>query len=318
MKPIFSIIIPIRVENTYLKETLHKLNKQICKSFEILVITDKISKSPNPALKRNIGAQMAKGKYLVFLDDDSYPNKHYFSNLKNLVASHPKYCGFCGPALTPKQDSIYQKASGLVLSSFLGSGGAGTYRNAIFPKRLVDDYPTVNLIIKKSDFNQVGGFDINYWPGEDTILCLALTHQLNKKILYHPQVVVYHHRRPIFIPHLKQISRYALHRGHFAKIFPQTSLRLGYLIPSLFTIYLLSLPIFLFFYPFYIYTFLLLITLFVLLLRRNSFLLSILTVLTIPLTHITYGLFFIEGFLIKKLIFSPHKVNKQTGHYVGG
>jgi GT2 family glycosyltransferase len=120
----------------------------------------------------------------------------------------------------------------------VGSGGAGVYRNSIQKRRYVDDYPTVNLIINKDDFNKVNGFDEQYWPGEDTILCLKLTKELNKKILYSPMIKVFHHRREAIIPHLQQIKRYAIHRGLFAKKFPQTSFRIGYLIPSLFTLYI--------------------------------------------------------------------------------
>lgn len=59
-KILFSIIIPVREENDYLNETKQKLSKQTYKNFELLVITDKISKSPNPCIKRNLGAKLAK------------------------------------------------------------------------------------------------------------------------------------------------------------------------------------------------------------------------------------------------------------------
>lgn len=318
INPYFSIIIPIRKPNSYLNETLNKLKQQTFKNFEVLVITDVISKSPNPAIKRNLGVKMSKGKYMCFIDDDSYPDQNWLKNIYKLSKKYQKYAGFCGPCLTPPNNNIFQKASGLVWSSRLGSGGAGVYRNSIKSARFVDDYPSVNLIIKKTDFQTVKGFDIKHWPGEDTILCLKLTHQLNKKIYYHPSILTFHHRRKVFLPHLKQISRYALHRGHFAKIYPSTSFRLGYLIPSLFTIYTFTLPFLKIYYPLYLYTFLLIITFIAFLLKKNNFLSSILATFTIPLTHLTYGLFFVKGFLTTELNFSPHKVNKQTGHYIGG
>ena len=318
MKPFFSIIIPIRLENDYLYQTQKKLKKQTYKNFELLIITDKISHSPNPANKRNLGAKKSNGKYLIFLDDDSYPEKNWLKNIKKQIDLHPNYTAFCGPALTPPNNTIFQKASGLVWSSWLGSGGAGTYRSKAMSPRFVDDYPTVNLIVKRSDFIKVGGFNPGYWPGEDTILCLKLTKNLHKKIYYHPSIVVFHHRRPILIPHLKQISRYALHRGHFAKIFPQTSLKIGYLIPSMFFVYLVSLPFTKILLPLYLYLGLLFITLLNFLLQKNNIFASFLASLTIPITHAYYGFLFLVGLLKKDVNFKAHQINKKTGHYIGG
>ncbi|MCX6726203.1 MAG: glycosyltransferase, partial [Candidatus Shapirobacteria bacterium] len=237
----FSIIIPVRIETDYLRETLKYLSTQNYKSFEILVITDKVSHSPNPAIKRNLGAKKAKGDYLAFLDDDSYPDSNWLKNALIQLSKSAKIAAVCGPCLTPPSDNPRRQASGLVWSSYLGSGGAGTYRNQVSSPRFVDDFPSVNLIVKKSSFFAVGGFDIHHWPGEDTILCLDLVHKLKQQIDYHPSIMVYHHRREVISAHLKQITRYALHRGNFARIYPQTSLKIGYLLPSLFIIYLFSL-----------------------------------------------------------------------------
>lgn len=316
--PKFSIIIPVRCQTEYLKETLKHLKDQSFKSFEVLVITDQISGTANPAQKRNLGAQKAKGQYLAFLDDDSYPDKDWLKNVVKLFSAD--ITAVCGPCLTPPKDNIFQKASGLVWGSFLGSGGAGVYRNSLQKPRFVDDYPSVNLIVRKKDFLEIKGFDTHHWPGEDTILCLNLTQKLNKKILYHPSVVVYHHRRPVIIPHLQQITRYALHRGHFARIFPKTSLRLGYLTPSLFVTYLFLLPLFInhksyFIYPLFLYLLLLFLT-FLSFLRHHRLRLSLLATITIPITHLYYGIIFPIGFFKKNLNFQPHQTNKHG--YIGG
>ncbi|MFA6007707.1 MAG: glycosyltransferase [Candidatus Shapirobacteria bacterium] len=317
MKKLFSIIIPVRKENAYLQETLQQLKKQSFKNFEILIITDKISKKPDPSFKRNLGAKKAKGNYLCFLDDDSYPDKNWLKNIAVQIKKHPDYAAFVGPCLTPPKDNLFQQASGLFWSSFLGSGGAGQYRNFPQKSRFVDDYPTVNFTIKKSVFQKIGGFNSKYWPGEDTILCLDLINN-QQKIYYHPSIKVFHHRRSILIPHLKQISRYALHRGLFARKFPKNSLKIGYLMPSLFLIYLLTLPISHFYWPFCFYLLLLFITFIIFLFNYSSIQLSLLTILTIPITHLYYGLLFIIGLLKFDLKFKAHPVDQQTGKYLGG
>lgn len=316
-KIFFSIIIPVRSENEYLKETIKYLKKQTYKHFEILVITDKISKKPDPSLKRNIGAKLSKGDYLCFLDDDSYPDKNWLKNIYKQIKIHPKIASFCGPCLTPPKDNIYQQASGLFWSSFLGSGGAGRFRNNPEPPRFVDDYPSVNLTVNKEIFQKLGGFNSKYWPGEDTILCLDLINN-HQKIYYHPSILVYHHRRSVILPHLKQISRYALHRGLFVRKFPKNSLKIGYFMPSLFLIYLLSLPFHQFYLPLFLYICLLFLTLINFIINNYNLLLSFLTTITIPITHLYYALLFLIGFLKFDLEFKPHQVDKKTGKYVGG
>ena len=325
MNPIFSVIIPVRKINPYLRETLKELKNQSRKNFEVLVITDEISGSANPAEKRNLGAKKAKGEYLVFFDDDSYPQKNYFKNAQKLIENNSKINNFCGPCLTPPKDNILQKASGLVWSSWLGSGGAGHYRNHISSKRFVDDYPSVNLIVKKTDFIKIGGFVTSYWPGEDTLLCLDITKKLHQKILYHPTLIVYHHRRQVITPHLQQITRYAIHRGFFARKFPETSFKIGYFIPSFFVLYLFLLAINYFtisynllYVPLYLYLSILIITLIKFILNKNSLLLSLLAIITIPITHIYYGILFINGFFKKDVKFKPHTFDQKTGKYIGG
>ncbi|MCL5090682.1 MAG: glycosyltransferase [Patescibacteria group bacterium] len=333
-----SVIIPVRTITPYVRETVAFLKKQSEKDFEIIIVTDQpeslagtkiiASGEPTPAYKRNLGAGIAQGKVLAFLDDDSYPSQEWFENALNILSEERSkdLAGVCGPTLTPPKDNLYQKASGWVWATWLGSGGAGIYRNRIMPRREVKDFPSVNLLIKKNDFEKVGGFDINHWPGEDTKLCLDLI-KLGKRIIYDPQILVYHHRRAVFLPHLKQISRYALRRGHFARIFPETSFRLGYLIPSAFTYaIIIGIPLCLLF-PFvrilyfllFIFYFLLLLQVFfeVFITEKNLYL-AFLTMTAIITTHLTYGFLFPWGFLQKKLKTSPHKIDKKRGVYLGG
>ena len=320
-----SIIIPTRKVNCcILKEIIPALDKQRYKNFELIIVCQsagkiklpnfvKIIKTKinNPAKMRDIGAGKAKGSFLAFIDDDVYPSKSWLKNALPLFSS-TKIVAVCGPGITPPEDNLKQKASGWVWSSWLGAGGAGTYRCFPGEKRYVNDYPTFNLIIRKKDFDRIGGFDTHFWPGEDTKLCHNLVYKLKKKIVYSPEVLVYHHRRPIFIPHLKQISRYGLHRGYFAKILPKTSFRIGYFVPSIFTIFVFLIPLIyflfkikfiLFFYilVFSFYIFLLFINSIYVFIKEKNILLSFLLIPVIFTTHLVYGFFFVIGLLIFKL-----------------
>jgi cellulose synthase/poly-beta-1,6-N-acetylglucosamine synthase-like glycosyltransferase len=273
-----SVIIPCKTKKDLCPQLLPALKKQSLPPLEIKIITDKICPG-DPAGKRDWAAKKAKGSILAFIDSDAYPDKNWLKNAVQQLT--PKsIAAVCGPGLTPPSNTRRQQISGLVWSTKLGAGPF-TYRNRPEKKRFTDDYPTFNFIIKKKDFQAVKGFNANYWPGEDTKLCHDLVYRLKKKILYHPQIIVYHHRRPIFLPHLRQISRYGQQRGRFVRFFPQTSRRLAYFLPLLL---ILILPA-----VFPIYLFALIITA---LYHR-----SILLAPAIFFTHLTYAVFFIKGLL---------------------
>lgn len=333
MGPKVSVIIPVKKINDYLRqETVPAILKQTHRDFEIIVLPDKPTKEKlpktriiptwpktGPADKRDLGAQKATGEILAFLDDDSYPDKNWLKKAIKVFQESEVITAVCGPALTSPHDNLRQKASGYVWSTRLGSGGAGTYRCAAQPRRTVEDFPSVNFLVRREDFSTVGGFDSHFWPGEDTKLCLDLVYQLKKKIIYDPSVLVYHHRREVFSPHLKQISRYAVHRGHFARILPQTSLQIGYLMPTLFVLGLFGGPILIFvfklsginrlaavLFPFYllsliVYLFLLLATAIQVCLKEKNLKLAFLVAFTIVVTHLVYGVLFVRGFFSTKL-----------------
>ena len=256
-----------------------------------------------PAKKRDLGVAHAKGEILAFLDDDAYPDKNWLVHAMGHFQDS-EVAAVAGPAVTPATDSIRQKASGEVYSSLLVSGGYG-YR--YYPKRQreVDDYPSCNFLVRKSVMEEIGGFNTDFWPGEDTKLCLEITKKLRKKIIYDPQVLVFHHRRPLFIPHLKQIASYALHRGFFVKKYPETSLRAAYFIPSIFLVTIMlggSLSLFspgtrsLYMFGLLCYC----AIVFFAAVRKNPRLIPY-VFLGIVLTHLAYGAYFIKGLCAKRL-----------------
>jgi GT2 family glycosyltransferase len=210
-----------------------------------------------------------------------------------------------GPGVTPPEDGFWRRLSGCIFSCFVVSGRY-TYRYLPKTYQEVEDFPTCNLSVRRKDFEAVGGFDTRYWPGEDTILCLKIVKELRKKIVYDPDAVVYHHRRSLFGGHLRQVKEYALHRGFFARRFPETSRRLSYFVPSLFVI---GLVLGLFFslanrpvFPIYsgilaLYS-VMIVSPFLLSFRPKWIFFGTLGVF---LTHVTYGLYFIRGLLARNL-----------------
>jgi GT2 family glycosyltransferase len=256
-----------------------------------------------PPKKRDIGIIHAKGQIVAFIDDDAYPRRDWLKNaLENFKDNDVAAVG--GSSVTPQDDSLRQKASGLIYASPLVSGRY-IYRYLPRQKLQVDDYPTCNLLVRKSVLEETGGFNTNFWPGEDTKLCLDITQGLGKKIIYNPGVLVYHHRRQVFLPHLKQVANYGLHRGYFAKRYPANSLKIAYFIPTLFLLALVAGAILsAFFTPLRILYLwglsLYLILVFIFSISKELRLLPMIFS-GIILTHITYGIYFLKGFLSSKL-----------------
>jgi len=312
-----SIIIAVKKDNKFLRQSIRECLKLDYPDFEICVFPDEQTDLPpsdkvrviptgavDPAGKRDLALTEARGEILAFLDDDAYPVKDW---LKNAISYFKRAdcAAVGGPAVTPDSDSIRQVASGLVYSSFFVSG---SHRRRYIPttKTVVDDYPSCNFIIRKAHFEKVGGFDTAYWPGEDTILCLKVTKDLRKKIIYDPDVLVYHHRRALYIPHLKQIKSYAVHRGYFVKKYPATSFRLTFFLPTIFTLGLLAGAICSLFSVTICIIYIVGISFYlaccgVAAFKKGRPRMGLLVFSGIALTHLTYGIWFIKGLISKGL-----------------
>jgi cellulose synthase/poly-beta-1,6-N-acetylglucosamine synthase-like glycosyltransferase len=240
-----SIIIPLRDDPRYLTECVNACFKQANEDripVEVLVLPDRpldwndvrvrveATGPVSPAKKRNRGAELSHGDTLAFIDDDTRPLKGW---LKSALAhfGDPKIGAVGGPSVTPKDDPYWAQVSGAVYESWMMSGGE---RRRYRPKEAcdVEDYPSCNLIVRRSVFQDVGGFGTDYWPGEDTEFCLALVRK-GHRIRYEPQAVIEHHRRPSLKSHFLQLGNYGLHRGYFVKRYPETSFRLQYFLPSI-------------------------------------------------------------------------------------
>ena len=311
----FSIIIPVKEINDYIKKFIPIILEQSYKNFEIIILPNerggeefkdkkvKVIATGNvgPAEKRDIGARKAKGEILAFIDDDAYPDKKWLENA--LLNFNKGIVGVGGPNLTPKESSFFQKLSGVALASYLISGPVN-YRVKIAKRREINDFPSCNLFVLKKAFFKAGGFDTGFWPGEDTKLCLELVKQ--GKIVYDPEVIVYHHRRKDLGGYLKQIFTYSMHRGFFAKKYPETSRKISYFVPSLFLIGLILGGILSFLSSWIAYTYLFVIAIYAVLLlieaiRTKKISMILPFILLAFATHITYGMGFLVGINKKNL-----------------
>ena len=165
-----------------------------------------VNSDGSPGSKRDFGADKAKGDILAFIDADAYPDRDWIKEALIIFKKYPKIVAVGGPGITPPQDSVAQKISGLIYESTpIG------YRYKPQLPKFVSELPSCNLFIRKKVFDKIGGFNCNIYPGEDSLLCKKLLKY--GKILYTPTVIVYHHRREFPWGHLNQVFRYGKMRG---------------------------------------------------------------------------------------------------------
>ncbi len=256
--PKVSIIIPLHVCGERFIKDFSNFRTLDYPNFEILIVADEpnLDEETNPRLadlkrlekpglvtilptgkkltgpgeKRDLAIERAGGEICAFIDDDAYPRPDW---LRSAIAHFdgPEIAAVGGPGITPPEDGLMAQASGAVYASPLGSGQA-LHRFVPRKGREVDDSPAYNLLVRTETLREIGGFASSFYGGEDTKLCLEIVNT-GKKIIYRPDVVVFHHRRPLLFGHLRQIANVGVHRGYFAKTFPETSWRLFYFLPSI-------------------------------------------------------------------------------------
>jgi cellulose synthase/poly-beta-1,6-N-acetylglucosamine synthase-like glycosyltransferase len=317
--PRVSIIIPCQAISSYAIESVGHCRQLDYPNYEIIVLPDAVDPTKDgmegitviptgpvgPSEKRDLAAQHATGEILAFIDDDAYPRADWLTNAV-VHFSSDRVGGVGGPAVTPPADGHLQRASGAVYQSIMGGGPYG-YRYVPRAQREVDDYPTCNLLIRKSTFLEAGGFGTDFWPGEDTKLCLTITKRLEKTIVYEPDVLVYHHRRNVLKGHLKQVASYALHRGHFVRKLPETSRLPAYFLPTALIASLIGgapalfFPVLREFYLAWVGFYLLLVLLSSIHATFPSLRLAFLTFIGTLLTHFVYGIWFVKGLTATRL-----------------
>jgi len=172
---------------------------------------------PVPAgQKRNIGTRIAKGSIIAFTDDDTILRDDWIRNGVKHLSENEKYVGVGGPNYTPREELPFAKAVGRIFGSkFLFSFRYTVGHSAA---RKIEHNPTCNYIIKKEVVQEVKFHD-SLWPGEDVEFDIRLS-KAGYKILYAPDVVVWHHRRSRPAAFLKQMFNYGKTRAQVTRMHP--------------------------------------------------------------------------------------------------
>jgi len=184
MEPLVSVIIPTYCRPRLLLETLQSVAAQTYPNIEVLVMDDgtpgeevlvlckqfsnvsyhKLENSGGPSRPRNKGAELAKGTYLAFLDDDDLwlPNK--LEQQVKILEANPQF----GLVHTP---CWVMDINGIVTKEIIGKTGSQEVKHGDVSQRMMGNWTlmTSSVLMRKSLYEIVGPFNETMPPtGEDT------------------------------------------------------------------------------------------------------------------------------------------------------
>ncbi|RDJ00704.1 glycosyltransferase [Dyella solisilvae] len=213
-QPCVSVVIPTYGKLEYTLACLRSLLRhRPDTSFEVVVVDDASPEDPSPMLAQiagvrlirnaanlgfigscNAGASVALGEFVLFLNNDTQVTPNWLDGLLKCFSEHAD-CGIAGSRLI-YPDGRLQEAGGLIFAD--GScWNCGRFEQRDAPswqyRREVDYVSGASLLIRRTTFEQVGGFDSRYMPAyyEDADLAFAVR-QLGLKVYYEPSSTVIH------------------------------------------------------------------------------------------------------------------------------
>ncbi len=306
MKKKISIIIPVRQGESF-AETLNsiKKSKYNLKKVEVIIVFGN-----NPSRQRNIAVEKSSGNIIYFIDNDSLIKDTNLQLIEKFYVNFRNAGCIGGPSLTPENDSLFQKAVGLVFGSFIGSSFSYARYKAVGGFRKSNELELIlcNMAFNKNIFIKVGKFNTALYPNEENELLNKLKKN-NIDVYYDPGLIVYRSQRNNIKLFIKQVFTYG--RGRAEQVMTDVkNLTLFPLISIGFNFYLISLVLFnkfLFFLPLFIYFLIVFATSLFYSVKFKKIIYFFYMVNIYFLIHIFYGVGFLWGFL-KKLFVKKNRI----------
>lgn len=228
-----SIIIPTYNRPERLRtclESLAKLNFPTSQ-FEIVVVDDGSSEplddvvkvyteqltihllrqnNAGPATARNTGASQAKGKYLVFTDDDCQVNPNWLHAFEQGFQENSQAL-LGGQTINALSDNLYSEASQLLVDYLYHYYNTDSKKASFFTSN--------NFALAKQKFEEIGGFNTSFplAAGEDRELCDRwLSHHYPMRYL--PTAIIYHYHQLSFKKFWKQHFNYGCGAFYFHQV----------------------------------------------------------------------------------------------------
>jgi glycosyltransferase involved in cell wall biosynthesis len=163
-----------------------------------------------PATARNYGAAHARGRILVFTDDDCEPEPEWLRALQARFAGD-RAAAVGGRTLNALPENVYSTASQLLIDYLYAYFNRERERATFLASN--------NLAIPAAEFLAIGGFDTGFprAAGEDRELCDRWLH-LGHRLVYAPEVVIRHAHFLTLGGFVRQHFHYGRGAFHFHRV----------------------------------------------------------------------------------------------------
>jgi hypothetical protein len=182
----------------------------------------------SPGERRNGLTHLARGAVVLFLDDDVEVGADVVDVLEETFAA-PGVVVVGGPNVTPPRAPRFEQVAGRVLASALGSGPV-RHRYAV-----ADSKPGRNRTLTLCNL-AIRADVAKAEPFAPELLCAEENELLGRMgsgtIVHTPRLAVFHHRRPGFYLHARQVFKYGIGRGQVVARHPSPR-QLAFLTPAL-------------------------------------------------------------------------------------
>ena len=229
-----TVVIPTYNRNNILINTIVQFENQSDLNFELLIIDQSdhpqkeisLYKSPNYDYRyihlttiglpnaRNHGAGEARGDIIIFIDDDSIPDKNLVASYKKLFQSLGQNI-LIGGRVIEKGTNIFKEGKNII-------GGWITWYGKTLKNFDTDNagecewVPGGNFAVSQNLFFQAGGFDTNFIGTavmEDGDFGYAVIKN-GGKVYYHPDPVIKHLRIQTGGVRQKNLAKGMFYRAH--------------------------------------------------------------------------------------------------------
>lgn len=214
--PLISIIIVCWNSGKHIPRCLESVSRQTLQNFEIILVdngstdnstagleerfpsirirTERLAHNLGFAGGNNVGASLARGKWLVLLNADAFPEPNWLSELVAASERNPQFSAFSSRQLQAENPMILDGAgdayhvSGMAWRIGLGYPADNC---GLTPRNIFSSCAAAAMYLKNA-FLEVGGFDedfFSYYEDVDLGFRLQLS---GYRCLYVPQAIVHH------------------------------------------------------------------------------------------------------------------------------